>query len=304
MARYLERAENTARLLDVHYTLLLDLPADAKIGWDPILAILGGLEKFLDEAPSHNARAVQHFLIRDPKNPGSLISALRGARENARTTRDLIPTEAWRAINELQLFAQQSLAREKGRNRHDALTQTITRCQTISGLLAGTMSQGPAYQFICVGRSLERADMTSRLIDVAASIFLSGRDDLRHYDNTLWMAILRSLSGYQMYRQYVRRRVHGPDVIDFLLTDSDFPRTVSHCMREARGCLRKLPKPEHALAALEGVTRTLQSIETRELSPGAIHQLIDRIQIEISVVHEAISSTWLRPEEFSQQQSM
>lgn len=302
MARYLERAENTARLLDVHHTLLLDLPADARIGWDPILNILGCREAFLTDAPSHDANSVQHFLIRDTENPSSLMSALKGARENARTSRDLIPTEAWRSINELKLFAQQQFADETSWNRHSALTQSITRCQTISGLLAGTMSQGPAYQFIRIGRNLERADMSSRLIDVAASILLSGREDLRRFDNTLWMTILRSSSAYQMYRQYVRRRVHGPDVISFLLTDSDFPRTVSSCLGEAEVALRDLPRPEAALEALAGVTRLLHGVNTQDLGPDAIHELIDRIQIEIGVVHEAIKKTWLRPEEISQQQ--
>jgi uncharacterized alpha-E superfamily protein len=302
MARYLERAENTARLLDVHHTLLLDLPADARIGWDPILNILGCHEAFLAEAPSHDAIAVQHFLIRDTENPSSLMSALKGARENARTSRDLIPTEAWRAINELKLFAQQQFAEETSWNRHNALTQVITRCQTISGLLAGTMSQGPAYQFIRVGRNLERADMSSRLIDVAASILLSGREDLRRFDNTLWMTILRSSSAYQMYRQYVRRRVHGPDVINFLLTDPNFPRTVAYCLSEVDVALRELPRPEAALEALAGVTRLLVGVDMQDFGPDAIHELIDRIQIEIGVVHVAIKKTWLRPEEISQQQ--
>jgi uncharacterized alpha-E superfamily protein len=300
MARYLERAENTARLLHVHHSLLLDLPMDAGIGWDPILNILGCREKFVAESSTHDAAAVQHFLIRDPENPSSLMSALKGARENARTSRDLIPTEAWRAINELKLFAQHQLADDVGSNRHDALTQTITRCQTISGLLAGTMSQGPAYQFIRVGRNLERADMSSRLIDVAASILLSGREELRRFDNTLWMTILRSSSAYQMYRQYVRRRVHGPDVISFLLTDPNFPRTVSYCLGEAEVALRELPRPDEALKAISGVTELLHSVDAKGLGPDAIHELIDRIQIEISVVHKAIKTTWLSPEEVSE----
>jgi uncharacterized alpha-E superfamily protein len=260
------------------------------------LNILGCHEAFLADAKSHDAAAIQHYLIRDPENPNSLVSALQVARENARTTRDLLPVEGWRAINELQLFARKQLTSEKGRNRHEVLTQTVARCQTISGLLAGTMSQGPAYQFLRAGRNLERADMTSRLIDVAAAILLSGREDLRRFDNTLWMTILRASSAYQMYRQYVRRRVFGPDVIDFLLADPDFPRTVTHCLNEVQVSLQKLPRPEMALDAISGVLKSLVSIEGKDLGPDAIHDLIDRIQIEIGALHEAITATWLRPE--------
>jgi uncharacterized alpha-E superfamily protein len=146
------------------------------------------------------------------------------------------------------------------------------------------MSQGPAYQFIRVGRNLERADMSSRLIDVAASILLSGREELRRFDNTLWMTILRSSSAYQMYRQYVRRRVRGPDVINFLLTDTDFPRTVVYCTGEVETALKGLPRPEAALRALAGVKNLLHGIDSEDFGPDEIHELIDRIQIAIGVV--------------------
>ncbi len=96
------------------------------------------------------------------------------------------------------------------------------------------MSHGPAYQFVRLGRSLERADMTSRMIDVAASIMMTGREELEHYGNTIWRAVLRALSAYQMYRQYVRRRVTGEDVVGFLLLDRDFPR-VGDALRRADG---------------------------------------------------------------------
>lgn len=296
MARYLERAENTARLLSVHHGLLLDLPADASIGWEPLLDILG-CRKAYDSLPA--APAIQSYLIADADHPSSLLSSLREARENARTTRDLIPTEAWRTINELHLYAQKQLPRDLERERHEVLGQIVRRCQTISGLLAGTMSQGPSYQFIRVGRNLERADMTTRLIDTAAAILMPERPELSRYDNTLWMAILRSLSAYQMYRQYVRRRVFGPDVIAYLLQDEDFPRAVVHCLREVIRSLRLLPKPEAALQAAEMVVARLRELDTSRADLGAIHQLVDDLQLEIGSVHQAIDATWFLPDEVS-----
>ncbi len=296
MARYLERAENTARLINVHNALLLDLPADADMDWQPLLDILGCKEAaFRESANGYDTTAVQRFLVRDESNTSSLFSSLRGARENARTTRDLLPTEAWRAVNELQLYVQEHTSRTTSKRGQEQLVEIVKRCQTITGLLAGTMSQGAAYQFIRIGRNLERADMTTRLIDVAAALLLDRGKDLARYDNTLWMAVLRSLSGYQMYRQHVRRRISGPDVIMYILADQDFPRSVSHCLQEVAASLESLPHPEQPQAALNSVTDLLDRIDSDALGPAEIHELVDRLQIEFGRIHETIHSTWLNP---------
>lgn len=297
MARYLERAENTARLLNVYQTLLLDLPADARIGWDPILDILGCREVFYAQVQGHEESHIQNFVTANSLNAASLLSSLNAARENARTTRDLLPMEAWRAVNELHLFAEKELSRDAAQHRHDVLTQTIRSCLAISGLLAGTLSQGPAYHIICAGRSLERADMTTRLIDTASAILMSGREELSRYDNTLWMTILRSLSAYQMYRQHMRRRVLGEDVIAYLLKDTQFPRAVVHCLVETRRALETLPRAESAVTALENVTARLLNAELHNPDHGYIHNLIDELQLSFAAVHKEIHATWFLPEE-------
>jgi uncharacterized alpha-E superfamily protein len=297
MARYLERVENTARLINVHHALLLDLPSEANIGWGPLLDILGCREAFDSSAANSDSDSVQSFIAADMANPSSLLSSLQQARENARTTRELVPTEGWRAVNQLHLYAREKLPRESAQNRHDVLTGIISRCQGISGLLAGTMSQGIAYQFIRVGRNLERADMTTRLIDVAAAVLLSDRGELRRYNNTLWMAILRSMSAYQMYRQHVRRRVLGSDVIEYLLKNSEFPRAVVHCLGEVETSLRKLPKPEAALERTGSVIAKLRGVDTSSLDIGGMHELIDELQLDVGAVHTAIQRTWFLPEE-------
>lgn len=297
MARYLERAENTARLINVHHALLLDLPSEANIGWEPLLDILGCREAFDSSGAHPDAGAVQSFIAADVGNPSSLLSSLQEARENARTTRELVPTEAWRAVNELHLYARQKLPLEVARSRHEVLTQIIRRCQGISGLLAGTMSQGVAYHFIRVGRNLERADMTTRLIDVATAVLLSDRGELRRYNNTLWMAILRSMSAYQMYRQHVRRRVLGSDVIEYLLKNAEFPRAVVHCLGEVAASLRKLPNPDAAIEKSDSVIAQLRAVDTSALDIAGIHALIDDLQLDIGAVHVAIQRTWFLPEE-------
>ena len=297
MARYLERAENTTRVLDVYQTLMLDLPRDAGIGWAPLLDILNCREECEQAVQSGAARDIPEFLTASPDNPGALVSSLSMARENARTTRDLLPTEAWRAVNELHLYAQDRLTRPDNRARKAALSEVIKRCQMVSGLLAATMSQDAPYRFIRIGRNLERADMTTRLVDVAAAVLMSGRIELERYNNTLWMAILRSLSAYQMYRQHVRRRVYGPDVIDYLMHDPEFPRAVRHCLGELHQLLELLPRAEHACAAVDGVQALLEQEDTKQLSEAELHQWIDDLQLRICALHDAICTTWFVPQE-------
>lgn len=297
LARYLERAENSARLLGVYDSLLLDMPPDAGIGWGQALETLGVSEDVRAEREQAGERAMLEYLLLDPDNPGSLLGSLDAARENARTTRDVVPNEAWRTINELFLFGRDKLPRllDVGQ-RFEVLSNVIGRCQQITGLLHGTMSHGPAYQFVRIGRSLERADMTTRLIDVAAAVLLSGRSELRRYDNRLWMAILRSLSGYQMYRQYVRRRIIGADVIAFLLQDAEFPRSVRCCLADMDAAVEKLPGHNSCRRDVAAVAARVEGLDTSNLDAAGIHGLIDGLQLSFAGLDQVVFATWLSPD--------
>ena len=198
-ARYLERAENTSRLVRVYDSLMLDLPSEAGVGWPLLLDITGGRELFGTLHPKATDRATLRFLLAEPENPSSVLSSLAQARENFRTTRDLAPSEAWRSVNELYLGARRRLPRAVSqRGRNDALRAIVGGVQQLRGLMADTMSHGEAYQFIRLGRNIERADMGTRIIDSAATMLLAGREELQRFDNPLWMGVRKSLSVYQM----------------------------------------------------------------------------------------------------------
>ena len=291
MCRYLERVENTARLVRVYNELLLDLPDDAQLDWSLPLRILG-LDA--DSAESDGSHALK-FLLYDPKNVGSLLSSLRSVRENARTTRDVVPSEAWQTVNELYLMAEERLPQASRRSSSKVMAEIINHCHQITGILEVTMSHGQAYQFVRLGQSLERADMTSRMIDVAAASLLERSEELRRYDNTIWRAVLRAQSAYQMYRQYVRRRIEGLDVVRFLLHDPDFPRSMAFCLRVLDESAAALPRGDKARQCAQGLAGQLAAVDPASIDHQGTHHLLDDLQLELANLNNVIFQTWFNP---------
>jgi uncharacterized alpha-E superfamily protein len=294
MARYVERAENTARLIQVHANLFLDLPKGTAIGWDQLIAITGSDNLFYKRYKAADERNVVKFVVGDLDNPDSILAALSSARENLRTTRDLVPREAFEQINDLYLYAKQNAAKAVSRRgRYDFLTHIILGSQLNAGLLTGSMSHDAANDFIQLGCSLERADMTTRIVDVRSALLPEQSDELSLFESIQWMSVLKSLSAYHMYRRYVRERVRGMDVLRFALQNETFPRSVYHCIKVAEACLRKLPRHD---APLRGVVRLERFISEADIAnirlEERLAQFIDDLQIGISQIHNQISATY------------
>ena len=175
MARYLERAENTARIINVNTHLLLDLPKRVRLGWEPIIDITSKRDYFYSLYEEADEHSVVRFMVTDMRNPDSMLSTLNMARENTRTIRDIIPREVWEQVNTLYLNAKTN-ARSvtTQRHRYDYLRSIIAGVQTVSGMLAGTMTHDEGYDFLRMGRNLERADMTTRIIDVRSASLVAG----------------------------------------------------------------------------------------------------------------------------------
>ncbi|MCU0809055.1 MAG: alpha-E domain-containing protein [Candidatus Contendobacter sp.] len=313
MTRYVERAEDTARLINVNTNLLLDLPRTTTFGWLPLIFIVGAESQFFEKDPHRlvDEANVVRFLINDRDHPGSIISSLAAARENLRTTRDTVPREAWEQINGLYIYARDHVPSRRG--RYEFLRRVILGAQQIGGLLAGAMSRTAAYDFVRLGHYLERADMTTRILDVRSANLLSharqtqqsqGQSQMQTqtpastqeeqdpFESIQWMSVLKSLSAYQMYRQQVRVRVSGPDVLKFLLQDEYFPRAVAFCLRQLDICLRKLPRHDAALAALAALRQKLNAATVPELSREGLHDFIDEVQIGLSQLHDQIAAAY------------
>ncbi len=291
LGRYIERAENTARIVNVNAHLLLDLPKGFSPGWQAIIAITGFDKQYRERYEAFDERNVIKFLVGDTNNGGSILSSLAAARENGRTIRDFVPREAWEEINELYLFAKdhlQSGLSKRGRYRY--LKRIFRSSQTLSGLLAGTMNHDAGYDFLRTGRNLERADMTTRIIDVrTASLLPDETLGLRAFENIQWMSVLKSLTAYQMYRRKMQVRVRRVDVLRFLFQDREFPRSFYHCLSDVEASLARLPHNEAPLRILGRLKRAVEGADLATLSPAGLHELIDQLQIDLGHVHDEIA---------------
>lgn len=294
MARYIERAENTARLVNVNGHLLLDLPRRVRLGWAPLIDITGSHDTFFARYEEADERHVVRFLVTDGANPGSILGSLQLARENARTIRDIIPREAWEQVNQLYLQARENAsASQSRRRREDYLRQIILGAQTITGQLAGTMTHDEGYDFLRMGRNLERADMTTRIIDVrSASLLPELSDELTPFENIQWMSVLKSLTAYQMYRREMRLRVRRPDVLAFLLQERRFPRAFYHALCEVESCLHNLPHSEKPLEALARLQKKVLGAKPQRLRQDELHKFIDQLQLGLAKVHGQIAACY------------
>ena len=294
LARYLERTENTARLLSVYMNLMFDLPMGVEMGWRHLLNICGAEEAFFRLYKQPNEQNTMRFLLSETGNPGSLFSSLNSARENIRTTRDLMPDEAWRQVNEMYLFAKNNMdSVSQRRGRVLVLQEIMDGCQRFTGFLSGAMSHDDALRFIRLGRNIERADMTTRILDISSVLLADDRSDkMREYESSLWINVLKSLSALLMYRKHRRHRINGGDVLDYLLKDNHFPRAVSHCINEVQSCINKLPQSEGLKENLRQLEAFLIELDVQQTTPSQLHELLDIIQARLGVTHTQIASTW------------
>jgi uncharacterized alpha-E superfamily protein len=295
--RYLERAEATARLVKVHTELYLDLPAAANLGWAPLLAVTGSWEGFHTAHPAAHEEDVITFLAIDADNAGSITASIAQARHDLRTTQAMLPAPAWHGLNQLHLWAMDT--RDKAvdrRTRTMWMNEVIERCQLLSGLITGTMSHDDCYSFLEVGRLLERADMTTRVLDVQAGILLRQPDDgAEPYADVTWMSVLRALAAGQAYRRTAAMGAPGPQALRFLLRDARFPRSVEHCLIGLSRALLELPRSDAPMAECAHLQTALEDTDVARLTTEELHGFVDRLQLGIASLHDQVSETYFHP---------
>lgn len=296
LGRYVERAENSARIVTVNANLLLDLPGDLAPGWQPLIAITGSEDSYCAKYPDFDEHNVVSFLVGDFDYPNSILACLNSARKNARTIRDIVPREAWERINELFLYAQEHLNLGiSKRGRFTYLREVILGAQTVTGILAGTMNHDAGYEFLRIGQMLERGDMTTRTVDVrSATLLPQTASGLLPYENIQWISVLKSLTAYQMYRQKMQVRVRRADALQFLIQNEHFPRSFYYCASSVESSVRRLPRNEPVRRTLSRLKRNAKSVSMSALADDNVqlHDFMDRLQIGLGRVHSAVADAY------------
>ena len=298
MARYLERAEDTARLINATTMMVMDMPRGASFGWEDLLKVVGLDQPFHTLYDEASETAVMSFLIQDERNPSSIFSCVRHARENTRTFREVLPRESWEWVNELYLYTSTHLGHALDRRkRYEVLNEIIRRRQSLVGLLSGTMSRDEGFHFMCLGRNLERADMTTRVIDVSSAInlpFQNNQAALKlNLPDLVWISVLQALSAHQMYRRHVDVHARGHKALAYLMNDMKFPRSVRHCLHEIRVSLDELPGA-YPMQPLQSLLGLLDGADYRKLATSGLHEFCDDIEGRLADLNVAIGQTYFR----------
>lgn len=293
-ARYLERIENTARLVSVYDNLLYDLPKDTlEISWPNLIELNSSEAEFDKRYKLRSERNVVKFMLLDANHLGSLSASVSFARENFRTTRDVIPPSAWEQINELNIYvnkhAKDALARAR---RHDFLSDVVQRCQSITGLLTGTLMRDEVWQFLMMGRCIERADMTTRILDAGAAV-LEQSDAFTSSNpaQIIWGNVLRSQGAYMSYRRAVKSTVKGSDVAEFLLYDLTLPRSAQFCSDQINKAATELAH-ESGKKQPPKLQLPKYTIEEETDLGSNFRNYLNDVQLSIGETHNHISDTW------------
>ena len=299
MSRYIERAENVARFIDVNLNLMLDLPVGDAQQWQPLVEITGDTQEFFKRYGTASQHNVIQFLTFDPENVNSIVSCLRAARENARSVREIISSEMWEQLNESYLMVNDA-ARHGGSftDPQELFASVKMASHTFAGVTDATMTHGEGWHFCQLGRMLERADKTSRIVDVKYFLLLPTVDDVgTTVDDMQWAAVLRSASAFEMYHKR-HGRISPTAIVEFLLLDREFPRAIHFCLMAARQSVHAISGTPAGMfrnsveQLLGGICSELAYAQMDDIILSGLHEYLDLLQVRMNQVGTGIHETF------------
>ncbi|MBL6802450.1 MAG: alpha-E domain-containing protein [Synechococcus sp. BS307-5m-G38] len=302
--RYVERAENISRFLEVSEAMALDCPPGSAEPWLPLVDACGDRQRFDQAYPIGSPRDVVSFLLLDRDNPNSIVSCIASARENARQIRDVITTEMWEQLNDLYWSVQDGevLWQEPDQEQ---LRNIRRGCQLFYGITDVTLSRDQAWLFSQLGRLIERADKTSRILDVKYFLLLPAPTEVGGVlDELQWISLLRSAGAYQMYRQSMQQAIAPASVARFLLLNPIFPRSVRFCLQQINDTLQQIqlnPQsgPPDDLECLRGqVLAKWSYVRIDALIERGLHEAIDQLQTDLNQLHQLIHNRYFTTTDF------
>jgi uncharacterized alpha-E superfamily protein len=300
MARYLERVENLARLVDVTQTF--EAPGREAESWLALVRINADEDSFFKRGGVADAEQVRRFYLLDPGNPTGIPASLEAARYNARTLRPLISTEMWMQLN---VFHRDMLAISPEDLQGDNLSRLCRRLkegvQTHTGITEGTFFRDQGWFFYQLGRLIERADQTTRLVDIRYHLLVpAAGEERRLAELTQWGSVLRAAAGYHAFRRVAPPGFTPEDVVAFLLTDTSFPRSVLLCIEQMEwllGQLRSRYGLRGTVAALERVEELRGALTGRPVAriiDEGLHQFLDGVQRDLILLAGEIGTPFFR----------
>ncbi|HEX2930710.1 MAG TPA: alpha-E domain-containing protein [Candidatus Binatia bacterium] len=303
LSRYMERADNVARFVDVNLQMMLDLPSGLSEQWQPLVSISGDDAAFVEKFSKPTRENVIKFLTFEAENPNSIVSCLRAARENARTIRESISPEMWEQVNTCYLMVNAAASDLRMTSALGFFGEVKKASQLFHGITDATMLHGEGWHFYRMGRLLERADKTSRLLDVKYYILLPSLTDVgTPLDDIQWAAVLQSASALEMYR---KRHGHiAPEqIIQFLVLDPDFPRSIHYCLTSANDSLHSISGTpvgmyrNSAEQRLGQLRAELAYTDMKQIIGRGLHEFLDGLQTKLNLVDQCIFDTFfaLRP---------
>ncbi|MFO1270305.1 MAG: alpha-E domain-containing protein [Rubrivivax sp.] len=307
MARYMERAENTARMLNVSYeTSLLPQSADmAEQGWRGLLSISELTWAFSQKYQDVSARNVMDFMVRDETNLSSIFCCLRAARENARAVRGALTTEVWETQNQTWLEFNRMLKEGAFERDPGAFFEWVKfRSHLSRGVTVGTMQMDEALHFLRIGTFLERADNTARLLDVKFQALAggdwfgpTGAKEGQEIDFYHWSAILRSVSGFEIYRKVYRNVIQPDKVAELLILRPDMPRSLAACLNEVVANLERVANQQSSetLRRAGKLRSDLQYGRIDEILQNGLHAFLTTFLDKVSDLGAGIGRDFLVP---------
>ena len=271
IARYMERAEDTARLLDVTYYMLLEGPARGwRLRWGPLVAIAGDEAAFAARYPEATAQSVHRFLGFDVENPSSIVQCIAKARENARTIRDRLSREMWEDLNGLFLTTSGvGVEAALAAGPHEFCSLVKFGCQRFQGVADATLPRDEGWHFLRAGQALERTGMTARIVDVQYHSLVEGASGAGEPDNHQCMAVLKSVAAYEFYRRRYHSRIEPAKVVELLVLNPIHPRSIRFSVATLESSLR----------AISGAPADRYTNEAERLA-GRLHDALKYDRIE------------------------
>ena len=309
MARYIERAENVARFVGVNIHLQLDLPLDPAAQWQSLVETSGDAAWFKKRCGEASQAKVIEFLAFDGNNPNSIVSCVRAARENARTVRETISSEMWEQVNSMYLLLQSRTGEVDAVELAEFFRRIRLAGHLFQGITDTTMSHNEAWHFVSMGRMLERADKTSRILDVKYFMLLPSLSYVgTPYDDIHWSAVLKSVSGFEMYRQRYGR-IAPPQVAEFLVMDKEFPRSIRYCIGSADESLHEITgvpagsfryRSEQMMGKLRA---ELDFTSIESVLKTGLHEYLDGLQTRMNEIDNSVRDDFCLVEPITQTQA-